>query len=370
MDIKQGNQVLYIKYSNNSPVKIETSFQFGKERGRQLSDVSDVIEAVKEALVPRFVSTPIDELAIHSTIDDVESRLAGNLLLSDIPAASCSYENPLIIRSKNDTMPRRLNTTDSAAELCSIHPDVQTEIWKSVIHLSCPEFSGTGIIVDKTASHLYILTNLHLLGNDIEVMSHVSDRFRLEVEKRFEGTRSKSKHTEKRKAAPDSFSTDSITIQVEKYSGVPLSKLQCVMEFVLESKICWAASYWHDCMIMEVPAPIASGLEKCELGRSDYHTTLPVHIFGFPGILTSYEQFGHNYAVIPAEITGKDEHGHIILSCLSTPGLSGSAIFCTGGGYPIGYLGGGFNTSKNEQYQCYGHGLDSVSKDLPRFFSK
>ena len=96
-----------------------------------------------------------------------------------------------------------------------------------------------------------------------------------------------------------------------------------------------------------------------------YCDTMPVHIFGFPGALCGDFSFQHQYAIIAAQITSKDVAGQILLSTLSTPGLSGSAIVCTGRGCAVGYLGRGFDPEVNQQYQCYGYGL-IIPKYLPR----
>jgi hypothetical protein len=249
-------------------------------------------------------------------------------------------------------------------ELCSIKPDVQSRIWNSVIHISCDEFSGTGIVIDKTDTTLYILTNLHLLGNDKEVLSHVSKAFKIQSNKYNSIKTNTSKpHGSKNKRK---YETDPIKIKIKKYSGATV--LEYVSEFVLNADVCWEASYSFDFMIFKVDLPVNCQLEMCGLGVG-YWDTLPVHIFGFPGMLVADKEFKHEYAVITAQITGKDYKGHMILSTLSTPGLSGSAVVCTGRGLPIGYLGGGFDTSINEQYQCYGYGLEFVPKSLPRFLS-
>ncbi|KAJ3338702.1 hypothetical protein HDU83_007965 [Entophlyctis luteolus] len=252
--------------------------------------------------------------------------------------------------------------TNSAKELSRIHPEVQSRIWKSVVHISCDEFSGTGIVVDKADGAVYILTNLHLLGTDKAILRHVSADFKKEVA-RYKKTH--PGHIGKKRKRLDQSSGDPIKIKLEQFSGSPV--LESVVDFVLEHSRCWAASASFDFMIFQVPIPDTCTLEKCVMGIGDYPPALPVHIFGFPGILVSGEQFEHNYADITAEITGKDVMGHMILSALSTPDLSGSALVCTGRGYPIGYLAGGFNTLETERLQCYGYGLEFIPKDLPRF---
>ncbi|KAI9353818.1 hypothetical protein BDR26DRAFT_16530 [Obelidium mucronatum] len=260
---------------------------------------------------------------------------------------------------------------DSALDLCTIHRSVQDRIWKSVVHISCDEFNGTGIVIDKTDSDLYILTNLHMLGTDKAVLSHVSAEFERECaslslvmnlghaagkrRKRRQKDDTPSSDSEESSSYPDmsssdrdaESSSDPIKIKLQRHTGA--EGLEFVLKFVLEPATCWAASAKNDFMIFKVPVPNSCLLEKCALGANDLLPTLPVHIFGFPGILVSDSQLRHNYAIITAEITGKDERGHFLLSALST-------------------LAGGFG-SKTEQYQCYGYGLECVPDLLPRFLN-
>ncbi|KAJ3341878.1 hypothetical protein HDU83_006399, partial [Entophlyctis luteolus] len=56
----------FVKYGDNYPVKIKTHYDTqGTRREDPLSDVADVIGAVKQVLAPRFDSTPVDELTLH-----------------------------------------------------------------------------------------------------------------------------------------------------------------------------------------------------------------------------------------------------------------------------------------------------------------
>ncbi|ETI33430.1 hypothetical protein F443_19887 [Phytophthora nicotianae P1569] len=51
----------------------------------------------------------------------------------------------------------------SAKDLCTVDPDVQLNLWKSVVRVSSEHVcSGTALVVDQTPIHLYLMTNLHL----------------------------------------------------------------------------------------------------------------------------------------------------------------------------------------------------------------
>jgi hypothetical protein len=298
--------------------------------------------------------------------------IAGNTPLTSIQSGS--YDQPLIIKSKitqGAGSLKKLKPNDSAVELSSIDPNVQSKIWKSVVRISCDEFVGSGLIIDKydedvkslgagLDKSLYILTNLHLLGNDQDVMNCISDDFKKEVTKLEVIGQIHARKTKKQKRD----SIDPLKVKVEQLSG---SEMVTVLDFILEKDVCWEASSNFDMMIFKVPIPTDCLLEKCDYTKFNCDT-MPVHIFGFPGALAVNISFEHDYAIIPAQITGRDAVGHLLLSTLSTPGLSGSAVVCTGRGTPIGYLGGGFDTGeKNQQYQCYGYGFDGVPLTLPRF---
>ncbi|ORY47648.1 hypothetical protein BCR33DRAFT_75912 [Rhizoclosmatium globosum] len=93
------NQILFIKYLDNQPVPIETHYTGELERRRPLSDVYDVIYAVKQALASYFAATPINKLSLHAAIDGVESpALESDLLLSDLSVGRTA-KTALIIKA-------------------------------------------------------------------------------------------------------------------------------------------------------------------------------------------------------------------------------------------------------------------------------
>lgn len=275
---------------------------------------------------------------------------------------------------------------DSAVELSTIHPDIQENIWKSVVRISCDDFVGSGLVIDKfdedvegLGRGLYILTNLHLLGADKSLVDRVSGDFKKELKKldavgklhakrikkpKLDLQDSKKKRKFARNDKSEFESQDPLKVNVEQYRG---QKLMSAFDFILDETVCWEASSNFDFMIFKVPIPQNCLLEKCDYTQF-YCDPMKVHIFGFPGAVAGDLSFEHDYAVIPAQITGRNSLGHLLLWTPSTPGLSGSAIVCTEWGCPIGYLGGGFDTGeKNQQYQCYGYGFTGLPRTLPRF---
>ncbi|KAL7681689.1 hypothetical protein Plhal304r1_c055g0141321 [Plasmopara halstedii] len=136
-----------------------------------------------------------------------------------------------------------------------------------------------------------------------------------------------------------------------------------VHRFSLDSDICWCSSAAFDFAIFKVSLPRDNKLDRCTMS-TNVTNTMSVDVFGFPGALDA-QAFDHAYAIIPARITGWSGK-QVVLSSLSAPGLSGSAIMCTKSGVLVGYLGGGFDGSaKNEQYQIYGYTFHGVLLELP-----
>ena len=130
------------------------------------------------------------------------------------------------------------------------------------------------------------------------------------------------------------------------------------------SDICWSSSVAMDYAIFKIAVDQTVPLARCAFGM-DVAPTMHVHIFGFPAALRG--QFRHVSAIIPAEVTGAGEN-KLTLSALSAPGLSGGAIVCTKRGTPVlGYMGGNFDSSANNQYQSYGFNVQGLPRELPFF---
>ena len=98
------NQILFVKYLENQPVKIETHYSVDQICPKALSDVADVIGAFQSLPASPLADVFLEHLTLHSVVDGVESVLVGNNPLSSIPAASYSFDNPLIINSERDTI--------------------------------------------------------------------------------------------------------------------------------------------------------------------------------------------------------------------------------------------------------------------------
>ena len=91
------NQILFVKYKDNQPVKIETHYSVDQIRPKALSDVADLIAAYRPGSL--LADIPIELLTLHAA-GDAEALRPG-LSLVDV-ASGHTDDNPLIIKSKND----------------------------------------------------------------------------------------------------------------------------------------------------------------------------------------------------------------------------------------------------------------------------
>ncbi|TPX40250.1 hypothetical protein CcCBS67573_g10635, partial [Chytriomyces confervae] len=98
------NQVFWVQYQTNQPVKIETHYVGERERRRPLSDVADVIGAATLGTTRRLIGLPKDfgPLTLHAVVDGVE----GPALEPDLPLSALSSgltaKTALVIKSKSD----------------------------------------------------------------------------------------------------------------------------------------------------------------------------------------------------------------------------------------------------------------------------
>ncbi|KAL3662222.1 hypothetical protein V7S43_012553 [Phytophthora oleae] len=73
-------------------------------------------------------------------------------------------------------IPERKDRVWTEKDLATIDPEIQAKTWKSVVRISSKEVpgcSGTALVVDRTPTHLYLLTNLHL-WDDATCAKHLS----------------------------------------------------------------------------------------------------------------------------------------------------------------------------------------------------
>ncbi|KAF0702960.1 Aste57867_7721 [Aphanomyces stellatus] len=282
-------------------------------------------------------------------------------------------------------VPEEKKTKDkwTALELSTIAPEVQWEVWKSVVGIVVKDSmvtfaTSTALVVDRTSTHLYLLTNLHFFPEETyeclssEFINNIKKYWTDKSLKKAHGKRKNDSTSDSGPSIPKSqrmktavsYVTDPILIQIEQLYPDE-EALKKVHEFTLESDICWRSSVDFDFAILKIPLQATQlDLVGCKMAFSVY-PTMPVHVFGFPGNLVG-GKFKHRYAIIPAQVTGI-MWNQMTLSTLSAPGLSGSAIVCTTRGTPVGYFGGLFDGSTNEQYQSYGFTLQGLPHDLPCF---
>ena len=101
-----SNIRFYIKYRHHQPILIETYYDCDTERRRPLLVISHLISACASGVTRKLLGLPDDfnSLSVHSVVNGIESTaLRTDLLLSEL-AGSSNYDNPLIIRSLNDSL--------------------------------------------------------------------------------------------------------------------------------------------------------------------------------------------------------------------------------------------------------------------------
>ncbi|CAK4238974.1 unnamed protein product, partial [Aphanomyces euteiches] len=113
----------------------------------------------------------------------------------------------------------------TALELSTIAPEVQWKLWKSVVRVvisisSCVEDTGTALVVDRTPTHLYLLTNLHLFLDE-EYSDGLSDDFTKEIQ-RYSKLHPGKKPSGKRKKDAANISAPSIR-RSKRVKKVPVS---------------------------------------------------------------------------------------------------------------------------------------------------
>jgi predicted Ser/Thr protein kinase len=113
------NRELYVKYLDNHAVAIDTSYGRGPQGSLALLTVAHLIGTVKQALAPLLNDTSIAELTLHlpegvdknsleqdcfATFDESDTTLRPGLVLSRLNGLGLDDLNPLVIKSRNDTI--------------------------------------------------------------------------------------------------------------------------------------------------------------------------------------------------------------------------------------------------------------------------
>ncbi|EEY67634.1 Crinkler (CRN) family protein [Phytophthora infestans T30-4] len=335
----------------------------------RLNDATKLKKGEKTALIEALTNED-KELQGEDSLEDV-------LIEMDPPSTSQIHVLVVVPRSTGDDYALSPN------DLCTLDPDVQLNMWKSVVRVSSEDVcSGTALVVDQTPTHLYLMTSLHL-WTDATFADHLSADFKIQIKQYLRLHPSMKTSGRKRKDAdvkdadvatqPRRKSTRTAAMKTLALSDKPqvvveqllptTTKPEEVTRFSLDKDTCWRCSAVFDFAIFEVAVPLDNKLIRCNTSLTVYDT-MSVDVFGFPGALQD-QDFGHAYAIIPARITAWCEN-RMTLSSLSAPGLSGSAIVCTKRGVPVGYIGGGLDGSaKNEQYQSYGFTFQGIIHQLP-----
>ena len=95
-----NNRLIYIRYGDNQPVKVETHFVGEHERRRPLLDVADLIGAFQSLPGCPLATVFAGDITLHEVVNGVESEaLRPGRALSDVKGGMTDND-PLIIKSK------------------------------------------------------------------------------------------------------------------------------------------------------------------------------------------------------------------------------------------------------------------------------
>ncbi|EGZ16910.1 hypothetical protein PHYSODRAFT_440636, partial [Phytophthora sojae] len=231
-------------------------------------------------------------------------------------------------------------------------PRVQMNVWKSVVRISVSLSSkevttSTALVVDRSPTHLYLMTNLGLWV-DQRLVGDLSSDFKKEIVRflRLHPLSAKGEHSR-------ASGADKPRIVVEKLNPED-NEMEAIHEFGLESDVCWKSSADLDFAVFKVAMPGDDRLAACKMASFGVVPTMKVHAYLFRSI--PY-QFGPPYAIIPAQVTGV-MGGEFNLSA---HGLPDGAIVCTDDGLAVGYLGG----ASLMKYPSCGYRLEGTLLDLP-----
>ncbi|KAG2814655.1 hypothetical protein PC116_g20962 [Phytophthora cactorum] len=386
VDIDENKSVGHLK----DAIKEKKMYQFPADKlqlflaktsdsGKWLRDDDSAVLELEEGRIHREIQTMINVGQLRPTWT-IEAVLSANNMTRWYWRAPKSKQIHVLARIPRSTA--GLGGDDSAwdaKDLSTVDPQVQLNIWQSVVRVSLEDVClGTALVVDRTPTHLYLLTNLYTwIDKDETFMNHMSADFKKEIKRylklnpRMKTSGGKRKSAEvaiqpsrksPRTLKKTPFPSDMPQVMVEQLLP-DTTALTRVNQFSLHSGICWRSSADFDFAIFEVAVPPDIQLVRCKTSLAVY-PTMSVHVFGFPGALQD-EKFDHLYAIITAQVSGWSGN-KMTLSSLSAPGLSGGAIVGTKRGVPVGYVGGGFDGSVyNEQYQSYGFTFHGIPIDLP-----
>ncbi|KAH9101940.1 hypothetical protein AeMF1_021386 [Aphanomyces euteiches] len=290
---------------------------------------------------------------------------------ADIPKRGHIHVLVVLPRKKGERTEEELSTLD---------PQVQRKLWKSVVRITVDDSFGltdasTALVVERTSTHLYLLTNLHLFLDEA-YSDALSDDFKEEIKvylKMHPGKKKEAqvKHANdtglslRRSQRAKKASNASSNIQIAIEQVFPDEEaLKKVYQFSLSSEICRDCSANFDFGVLEIPAPPTAQIDLvgCHMAFQVL-PSMPVHVFGFPDNLVE-GKFDLNHAIVPAQVTDMDWN-EVTITAFSATRLSQCSIVCSKWGVPVGYLDGGFRESKDGQYQSYAYTLLEVPPCLP-----
>ncbi|KAE9358642.1 hypothetical protein PF008_g2596 [Phytophthora fragariae] len=359
LDMENPKTVAHLKQA----IKEKMSYQFpvdqmtlhlAKEDGEWLNLTDRDVKQLERGKIPDRIEDMMTEATeMHSALTIGDSAF-------DFPDAGEDGDEDVHvlvkIPDKTAASAAKKVKTWTAEELATVHPRVQMNVWKSVVRISISLSSkivttSTALVVDRTPTHLYLLTNLGLWADE-RVAGDVSSDFKKEIA-RFLRLHPLNVKGKKRDGHPQTSGAGKPQIVIEKLNPDD-NEMEVIHEFDLGSDVCWKCSADLDFAVFKVPIPEDDRLVACKMASFHLVPTIKVHAYLFR---TIPYQFGPPYAIVPAQITGI--MGNDIN--LSAHGLPDGAVVCTDDGIAVGYLGG----ASIKKYPSCGFRLQRMVLNLP-----
>ncbi|KAG3100388.1 hypothetical protein PI124_g14926 [Phytophthora idaei] len=150
------------------------------DSGKWLRDDDPAVLELEEGKIHRDIQTMINVGQLRPTWT-IEAVLSANNMTRWYGRAPKSKQIHVLVRIPRSTA--GLGGDDSAwdaKDLSTVDPQVQLNMWQSVVRVSSEDVcSGTALVVDRTPTHLYLLTDLYTwIDKDETFMNHMSADFK------------------------------------------------------------------------------------------------------------------------------------------------------------------------------------------------
>ncbi|KAG6614615.1 Crinkler (CRN) family protein [Phytophthora cinnamomi] len=171
----------------------------------------------------------------------------------------------------------------AAEELATVHPRVQSNVWKSVVRISISLSSNvvttsTALVVFQTSTNLYLLTNLGLWVDE-RLVGALSSDFKKELA-HFLHLHPLSVKDEKCNSRLQPSGADKPRVVIEKLIPDD-NEMEIIHGFELGNDVCWKSSADLDFAVFKVIIPEDNRLIACTMASFGVVPTMSVHAYFF-----------------------------------------------------------------------------------------